>query len=126
MMAKCEDKWGECFPRDGYKGDACCDKGSSWKCVNDMTEQEKSSKDPVYEILFKCMPDLSKCKSPSLCKWVNEEQRAEFAKCPRKFKCFLRKHSNMEALKRCIPKNDDNTFENCNAPMPPIENAIEA
>uniref|UniRef100_A0A914I965 Uncharacterized protein n=1 Tax=Globodera rostochiensis TaxID=31243 RepID=A0A914I965_GLORO len=133
MMAKCHDNWGECFPRDGYRGDACCDKGSSWKCSEDMTLDEQTSKDPTmakikncflaghpdWESFERCLPDPSECKSPRLCHSGSEE-KAKVAKCPRKFKCFLRKHSDIAALKRCMPKNDDYNFKNCNAPMPPI------
>uniref|UniRef100_A0A183CHG0 Lipoprotein n=1 Tax=Globodera pallida TaxID=36090 RepID=A0A183CHG0_GLOPA len=53
MAAKCEkegNKWGECLPRDNYNGDACCQKGSAWKCGIDMTVEERISKDPAYDI----------------------------------------------------------------------------
>uniref|UniRef100_A0A914I974 Uncharacterized protein n=1 Tax=Globodera rostochiensis TaxID=31243 RepID=A0A914I974_GLORO len=139
MMAKCRDNWGECFDRHAYNGDACCQQGASFKCVDDMTEQEKMSKDPGYAKLIncamaghpdwesfeKCLPDPSECKRPRLCQW-DEEEMAKIKKCPRKFKCLLRKHSDIAALKRCAPNNDDYNFENCNAPMPPIENTTEA
>uniref|UniRef100_A0A914I955 Uncharacterized protein n=1 Tax=Globodera rostochiensis TaxID=31243 RepID=A0A914I955_GLORO len=134
MMAKCDDNWGECFPRDGYKGDACCHEGASFKCVYEMTLQERASKDSAYaklincflaghpdlESLRKCVPRPSECKSPSMCRtdhWY-------FQKCPKFVKCLQRKHSDIDALLNCWP-NDDN-MEECNAPLPSIENATEA
>uniref|UniRef100_A0A914IAE1 Uncharacterized protein n=1 Tax=Globodera rostochiensis TaxID=31243 RepID=A0A914IAE1_GLORO len=133
MSAKCRDNWGECFPRDGYKGDACCDKGSSWKCSENMTDQEVISKDPAFaklvncliaghpdwESLFKCMPDPSKCKVPYVCR----VERWEIEHCPRKLKCLQRKHSDIDALWKCWPNNLSE--EECNAPMLPIENTAE-
>uniref|UniRef100_A0A914HLZ2 Uncharacterized protein n=1 Tax=Globodera rostochiensis TaxID=31243 RepID=A0A914HLZ2_GLORO len=39
MMASCRQYWGECFPRTGYNGDACCQKGQSFKCVDRVPEE---------------------------------------------------------------------------------------
>uniref|UniRef100_A0A183BZU0 Secreted protein n=1 Tax=Globodera pallida TaxID=36090 RepID=A0A183BZU0_GLOPA len=144
MMAKCTDNWGECFPRDGYKGDACCEKGASWKCSEKMNTDEMMSKDPTYakmincflvghpdlESLKKCMPHPSECKSPRSC-WINWK---DFEVCPKLLKCVQRKHSNWDALKKCLPKdyyekecNDPlPPIDAVNAPLPPIENATEA
>uniref|UniRef100_A0A183BJW9 GRANULINS domain-containing protein n=1 Tax=Globodera pallida TaxID=36090 RepID=A0A183BJW9_GLOPA len=93
LAAKCSkqsNNWGECFPRDGYNGDACCDKGNAWKCGIDMTMDERISKDPTYakmmncalaghpdmESLKKCLPDKSECKSTCLV------QLEDFEGCP--------------------------------------------
>uniref|UniRef100_A0A183C9Z6 Venom protein n=1 Tax=Globodera pallida TaxID=36090 RepID=A0A183C9Z6_GLOPA len=73
MAAKCEkrgNKWGECLPRDNYNGDACCQKGSAWKCGIDMTVDERISKDPAYAKMINCVlaghPDLESLKKKSL------------------------------------------------------------
>uniref|UniRef100_A0A914HJD2 Uncharacterized protein n=1 Tax=Globodera rostochiensis TaxID=31243 RepID=A0A914HJD2_GLORO len=138
MMENCTDKWGECFPRDGSNGDACCPAGSAWKCVNNMGMDEAMSKDPGgygkkincllaghpdWESLEKCMPKPSECKSPGMCRGFVGEVRAEFEKCPRYFKCLQRKHSNFDALLMCWPRHKSK--EECNAPLHPIENATD-
>uniref|UniRef100_A0A914I9X9 Uncharacterized protein n=1 Tax=Globodera rostochiensis TaxID=31243 RepID=A0A914I9X9_GLORO len=134
MMAKCRGNWGECFPRDGYKGDACCEKGSSWKCNEDMTIDELILKNPAIAKMMNCFlaghPDLESLKKcmphPSECKGCDvEPDWNQLDKCPRKFKCLQRKHSDIYALAKCMPKKPE-TKEECNAPLPPIENSIEA
>uniref|UniRef100_A0A914I7M5 Uncharacterized protein n=1 Tax=Globodera rostochiensis TaxID=31243 RepID=A0A914I7M5_GLORO len=165
MMAKCRGNWGECFPRDGYKGDACCEKGSSWKCNEDMTIDELILKNPAIAKMMNCflaghpdlialrffnlifqncffgdsapvgVPDFKSAKNeslkkcmphPSECKGCDvEPDWNQLDKCPRKFKCLQRKHSDIYALAKCMPKKPE-TKEECNAPLPPIENSIEA
>uniref|UniRef100_A0A914I6V0 Uncharacterized protein n=1 Tax=Globodera rostochiensis TaxID=31243 RepID=A0A914I6V0_GLORO len=135
MMAKCRDNWGECFPREGYNGDACCQQGASFKCGDDMTVDERISKDPVYAKLVNCMiaghPDMESlnkclpCPNKRPCHGLDEEDKAFMEECPKVLKCLQRKHSDFDALKKCLPK-EPFSKEECNAPLPSIENATEA
>uniref|UniRef100_A0A914IAC7 Uncharacterized protein n=1 Tax=Globodera rostochiensis TaxID=31243 RepID=A0A914IAC7_GLORO len=127
MTAKCRDNWGECFDRHAYNGDACCQQGASFKCGDDMTPQEAISKDPVLaqrikcvlaghpdlESLEKCLPKLSKCKSPSMCLDEFDEAKVTSEKCPKILKCLQRKHSDVEELGKCMPKDVHNQEMQC-------------
>uniref|UniRef100_A0A183CHF9 Folate_rec domain-containing protein n=1 Tax=Globodera pallida TaxID=36090 RepID=A0A183CHF9_GLOPA len=127
MMAKCTDNWGECFPRDGYKGDACCEKGASWKCSEKMNKDEMMSKDPTYakmmncflaghpdlESLTKCMPDKSECKSPRSC-WINWR---DFEVCPKLLKCVQPKTFELGRTEEMLAQNY-NEKECATGPLP--------
>uniref|UniRef100_A0A914HLV5 Uncharacterized protein n=1 Tax=Globodera rostochiensis TaxID=31243 RepID=A0A914HLV5_GLORO len=140
MKENCTDKWGECFPLNASKGDACCPEGSAFKCVDDMTIDEMRSKDPAIikmkncilaghpdwdTIYKKCMPELLEFKIPRSGLWtIVHRIKEKVEKCPKFLKCLQRKHSDYDALRKCLP--DPEQKEECNAPLPPIENAPEA
>uniref|UniRef100_A0A183C9Z0 Tenascin-X n=1 Tax=Globodera pallida TaxID=36090 RepID=A0A183C9Z0_GLOPA len=124
LATKCSKQgsnWGECFPRDGYNGDACCDKGNAWKCGSDMTIDELIVKDPAYAKMVNCYlaghPDMQ-----SLKKCMPDESECKLYPCPVAYDDIER----CEALAKCKPNVNNDQRDECNEPLPPIENAIEA
>uniref|UniRef100_A0A914IA79 Uncharacterized protein n=1 Tax=Globodera rostochiensis TaxID=31243 RepID=A0A914IA79_GLORO len=129
MSAKCRDNWDECFPREAYNGDACCQQGASFKCVEDAKRMNCIlAGHPDLESLIKCIPKFSACKSPSLCSNEFHEDKAIIEKYPKVLKCLQRKHSDVDD--NCMPKEPFSSKEECNAPYlcdclnPPISKCL--
>uniref|UniRef100_A0A914I9X4 Uncharacterized protein n=1 Tax=Globodera rostochiensis TaxID=31243 RepID=A0A914I9X4_GLORO len=136
MMAKCRGNWGECFPREAYNGDACCQQGASFKCGDDMTIEEGMTVDPVYaeaitcqlrahpnlQSYVDCLPDMSECNMCDRKPW-EEPDRRDILECPRNVQCILREIPDLDSLRKCFVKydrarGDEEAEAKCNSPAP--------